>query len=137
MNIIIDDISHKLVKKEESEGYIEYNVYRADTLIGHITKCGAEIYYTARDTEGNIKGAAATLRDTLEAMILNMFYFRSFKGDRYINTLGAWLEGTEVKVEYTRNNVIKHAKRVVKYSKDAGDLYIVLDNNKYFYCEFN
>ena len=137
MNININDISHKLVKIEESDNYIKYDVYRTDTLIGYITKTGAEIHYTGRDTEGNIKATAATLRETLELMILNMFYSHSFKGERFINALGAWTEGAELSVEYTRNNTVKHAKRVVRYSKSAGDLYIVIDNRKYFYHEFN
>lgn len=137
MHLIIDDISHKLIKTEETDDYIEYDVYRADNLLGRITKVGAEIYYTGRDLEGNIRGSAATIRDTLEAMILNMFYSLTFKGGRHIITLGAWTEGAEIKVEYTKNDIVKHAKRVVRYSKDAGDLYIVLDNSKYFLCEFN
>jgi len=137
MNIVIGDLSHALIKTTSTDSYVEYDVYRADTLIGHITKSGAEIYYTGRDTEGNIKSTAATLRDTLEAMILNIFYSLTYKGDRLIKTLGAWIEGNEVQVEYVKNDYVKHTKRVVRYSKQAGDLYIVLDNNKYFYCEFN
>lgn len=139
MNIVIGDMSHKLIKTEDSDNYIEYAVYRGgnEVLIGHITKSGAEIHYTGRDTEGNIKATAATLRETLELMILNIFYFHSFKGEKFINTLGAWTEGAELSVEYTRNNTVKHAKRVVRYSKSAGDLYIVIDNRKYFYHEFN
>lgn len=137
MNIVIDNMSHNLVKTEDSDGYIEYTVYRADSLIGHITKAGAEILYTARDTDYNIITTGATLRDALESMILNMFYSSSFKGDRRINTLGAWIEGAKIKVEYTQNDTVKHTERVVRYSKQAGDLYIIIDNNKYFYCEFN
>lgn len=137
MNIIINEVSHKLVKVEETDNYVEYAIYRADSLLGSITKTGAEIYYTGRDTDGNIKASAATLRDTLEAMILNIFYISAFKGDRHIITLGAWIEGKEVKVEYTKGDIVKHSKRVVRYSAAAGDLYIVLDNQKYFYCEFN
>lgn len=137
MNIIINDISHRLVKTEDTEGYIEYDVYRADSLIGHITKSGSEIHYTARDAEKNIKGIGSTLRETLEKMVLNMFYSQSFKGDRFINTLGAWIEGSKIQVEYTKNDVVKYAERVVRYSKQSGDLYIVIDNRKYFYCEFN
>lgn len=136
MNIIINDFSHSLIKKENTVNYIEYDVYRADSLIGHITKYGAEILYTARATNYNIIATGTTLRDTLEAMILKMFYSHSFKGDRLINTLGAWTEGAEVKVEYTKNNAIRYAKRVVRYNKDAGDLYIVIDNNNYFLHEF-
>lgn len=140
MNIVIDDISHELVKNNcihHIYSYIEYDVYRADSLIGHITKAGAEIFYTGRDTDNNIVNTGATIRDTLEGMILNMFYSHTFKGDRLIKTLGAWIEGNEVQVEYTKNNIIKNAKRVVRYNKAAGDLYIVIDNNKYFYHEFD
>lgn len=137
MNIVIDDLSHELIKTADTDNYIEYDVYRAGALMGHITKSGAEIYYTGRDTENNIKGTAATLRATLESMILNMFYSHTFKGDRFIKTLGAWIEGNEVQVEYVKNDYVKHSKRVVRYNKQAGDLYIVLDNNKYFYHEFN
>lgn len=137
MHIVINDTSYKLVKAEELDDYIEYDVYKTNNLIGRITKVGAEIYYTGRDLEGNIRGSAATLKDTLEAMVLNMFYARSYKGDRFIKTLGLWYEGEELKVEYTKNNIVKHAKRVVRYSKSAGDLYIVLDNNKYFLYEFD
>ena len=137
MNIVINDLSHKLVKTEETDSYIEYAVYRIDTLIGHITKSGSEMLYTGRDTEYNIIATGSTLRETLESMILNMFYSHSFKGDRFIKTLGAWIEGAELQVEYTRNNIVKSAKRVVRYNKAAGDLYIVIDNKKYFYCEFN
>ena len=136
MNIIINDTSYKLVKTEELD-YIEYAVYKDTALLGHITKSGSEVLYTARDTEYNILTTAATLRDTLEAMILNMFYSLTYKGDKHIKTLGAWIEGTEVEIEYVKNDYVKHAKRVVRYSKAAGDLYIVIDNNKYFYYEFN
>ena len=139
MNILIDDTPHKLVKIEDSDNYVEYAVYRSknETLTGRITKSGAEIHYTGRDTEGNIKATAATLRETLELMILNMFYSHTFKGDRLIKTLGAWIEGAEIQVEYVKNDYVKYAKRVVRYSKAAGDLYIVIDNNKYFFHEFN
>ena len=136
MNIIINEVSYKLVKTEELD-YIEYAVYKNTTLIGHITKSGAEILYTARDTSYNIIATAATLRDTLEAMILNMFYSLTYKGDKHIKTLGAWIEGTEVQIEYIKKDYVKHAKRVVRYSKSAGDLYIIIDNKKYFYCEFD
>lgn len=136
MNIIINDTSYNLVKTEELD-YIEYAVYKNTALIGHITKSGVEILYTARDTSYNIITTAATLRDTLEAMILNMFYSHTYKGDKHIKTLGAWIEGTEIQIEYVKKDFIKHAKRVVRYSKTAGDLYIVIDNNKYFYCEFD
>lgn len=137
MHIIIDEISHRLVKTEETANFVEYAIYRSGVLLGYISKTGIEIHYTARDTEGNIKSTAATLRDTLEGMILNIFYSHTFKGDRYINTLGAWIEGAEVKIEYDKNNIVKHSKRVIRYDKAAGDLYITLDNNKYFYHEFN
>lgn len=137
MNIIIDDIAHKLIKTEESEGYVKYDVYRAETLIGYITKSGIEIHYTARGTDNSIINTGSTIRDTLEVMILNMFYRHSFKGEMFINTLGAWIEGAEVQVDYVKNDYVKHAKRVVRYNKQAGDLYIVIDNNKYFYHEFN
>ena len=80
MHLVINDFSYKLIKTEETDSYIEYDVYRADSLLGRIAKVGAEVYYTGRDLEGNIRGSAATLRDTLEAMILNMFYSLSFKG---------------------------------------------------------
>lgn len=136
MNIIINEVSYKLVKTEELD-YIEYAVYKNTALIGHITKSGSEVLYTARDTNYNILTTAATLRDTLEAMILNMFYSLTFKGNKHIKTLGAWIEGTEIQVEYVKKDYVKHAKRVVRYSKTAGDLYIVIDNNKYFYYEFN
>lgn len=137
MNIVIGDLSHELIKTANTDNYIEYDVYRADALIGRITKSGAEILYTSRDTDNNIINTGATIREALEGMILNMFYTHTFKGDRFIKTLGAWIEGNEVQVEYTRNNFVKHAKRVVRYSKAAGDLYIVIDNNKYFLHEFN
>ena len=133
MYIVLDDVSYELIKKEETPTYIEYDVYKTDTLIGHITKHGVEIHYTGRDTEDNIKSTASTLRETLESMILNIFYVETFKGERYIKTLGAWIEGKEIKVEYVKNDFVKHAKRVVRYSKAAGDLYIVIDNRKYFY----
>ena len=63
MNIIINDTSYNLVKTEELD-YIEYAVYKNTALIGHITKSGAEVLYTARDTDYNILTTAATLRDT-------------------------------------------------------------------------
>lgn len=137
MNIVIKDFSYELIKTEASDNYVEYQVMKNTALIGCITKAGAEVLYTARDTDNNIINTGKTIRDALEGMVLNMFYSNTFKGDRYIKTLGAWIEGTEVKVEYTKNDTVKHAKRVVRYSKSAGDLYIVIDNRKYFYCEFN
>lgn len=136
MNIIIDDLSHELTKTADTDNYVEYAVYRNTALIGYITKSGAEILYTARGTDNNIINTGATIRDALEGMVLNMFYSNTFKGDRFIKTLGAWIEGAEIKVEYVKNDYVKHAKRVVRYSKQAGDLYIMIDNNKYFYCEF-
>ena len=137
MNIVIGDLSHELIKTAGTDNYIEYDVYRAGALIGHITKSGAEILYTSRDTNNNIINTGATIREALEVMVLNMFYSNTFKGDRFIKTLGAWIEGNEIKVEYVKNDYVKHAKRVVRYNKAAGDLYIVIDNNKYFFCEFN
>ena len=137
MNIVIGELSHELIKITDTDNYKEYAVYRNKALIGHITKTGAEILYTARDTKYNIICTGKTLRDALEYMILNIFYSSSFKGERYIKTLGAWIEGSKIQVEYTKNNIIKYAERVVRYSKEGGDLYIVIDNNKYFYCEFN
>lgn len=137
MYITLNNVSYELIKKEETPTYIEYDVYKTDSLIGHITKYGAEIHYTGRDTEGNIKSTASTLRETLDSMVLNMFYSQTFKGDRYIKTVGAWIEGKEIKVEYVKNDYVKHDKRVVRYNKAAGDLYIVIDNRKYFYCEFD
>lgn len=136
MNVIFDNITYSLVQTEKASGYISYDVYKAEHLIGKITKCGAEIHYTARDTQGNIQGSGATLRDTVESMALNMFYSSEYKGDRLIKTLGAWIEGERVKVEYERKAVVNHGERVVRYSKEAGDLYITIDNRKYFYCEF-
>lgn len=137
MNIIIDDLSHELTKTADTDNYVEYAVYRSTALIGYITKSGAEILYTARDTDNNIINTGATIRDALEGMVLNMFYSNTFKGDRFIKTLGAWIEGKEINVEYVKNDCVKHAKRVIRYSKQAGDLYIMLDNNKYFFCEFD
>ncbi len=137
MNIIIGGLSHELIKTQDRDGYIEYSVYRADALIGYITKAGAEILYTGRDTEGNIRATGKTLREALDNLILDMFYSLTFKGERRIKTVGAWTEGAEVAVEYVKNDYVKHAQRIVRYSKAAGDLYIVIDNNKYFYCEFN
>ena len=136
MNMIIFDTAYTLELTEKADGFISYNVYKGDNLIGSITKVGAEIHYTARDTQGNIKGQAATLRETLESMILHMFYHSRFTNGRYIETLGEWIEGGKVRVEYERNGVVNHGERVVRYSGEAGDLYITLDNRKYFYCEF-
>lgn len=137
MNIVTHGFTHELVKTQDTDSYTEYSVHRADALIGYITKAGAELLYTGRDTEGNIRATGKTLRETLDALILDMFYTLTFKGEKYLKTVGAWTEGAEVAVEYVKNDYVKHAKRVVRYDKAAGDLYIVIDNNKYFYCEFN
>lgn len=137
MNIVIKDFSYELTKTDNTDNYVEYAVYKNTALIGYITKAGAEVLYTARDTDNNIINTGATIRDALEGMVLNIFYSHTYKGNRFITTLGAWIEGAEVKVEYVKNDAVKHAKRVVRYSKAAGDLYIVIDNRKYFYCEFN
>lgn len=137
MNIVTYGFSHELVKTQDTDSYTEYSVHRADALIGYITKAGAEILYTGRDTEGNIRATGKTLREALDALILDMFYTLTFKGEKYLKTVGAWTEGNEVAVEYVKNDHVKHAQRIVRYSKAAGDLYIVIDNNKYFYHEFN
>lgn len=136
MNIILNGCTYELIKTDDTENFIEYKVLKNDTHIGYINKYGAEVHYTGRDTAGEVKATAATLRDTLEGMVLNMFYSLSYRGERHIKTLGAWTEGATVKVEYVKNDYVKHAERVVRYSKAAGDLYITLDNNKYFYYEF-
>lgn len=136
MNMLIFETTYTLEQTDKADGYISYNVYKGTNLIGTITKAGAEIHYTARDTQDNIKCNAATLRETLESMILHMFYHSRYKGGRYLETLGAWIEGEMVKVEYERKAVVNQGERVVRYSKEAGDLYITIDNKKYFYCEF-
>lgn len=59
-----------------------------------------------------------------------------YKGLPYIKTTGVWIEGEKVKVEFERNGTRKHGERLVRYSGAAGDLYITIDNNRYFYCEF-
>lgn len=137
MNIIINDISYELIKTDDKDGYIEYAVKKNDSLMGYLTKGGAEIHYTARDTEDNIRGTAETLRDALNNMILDMFYTLSYTGDRHIKTVGAWTEGAELTVEYVKNDYVKQTTRKVKYNKAAGDLFITLDNKKYFYYEFS
>ena len=137
MNIITYDFTHELLKTQDTGSYTEYSIHRADALIGYITKAGAEILYTGRDTEGNIRATGKTLREALDNLILDMFYTLTFKGEKYLKTVGAWTEGAEVAVEYVKNEYVKHAKRVIRYDKAAGDLYIVIDNNKYFYHEFN
>ena len=63
-------------------------------------------------------------------------YECEYKGLPYIKTTGAWVEGERVKVEYERNKIVKRGERVVRYSGEAGDLYIMINNRKYFYCEF-
>lgn len=73
MNIVIDSITHELIKTADSESYIEYAVHRNTALIGYITKSGAEILYTARDTDYNIITTGSTLRDALSSMVLNIF----------------------------------------------------------------
>lgn len=137
MNIVTHGFAHELVKTQDTDSYTEYSVHRADTLIGSITKAGAEILYTGRDTDGNIRATGKTLREALDNLILDMFYSLTFKGEKYLKAVGAWTEGAEVAVEYVKNEYVKHAKRVIRYDKAAGDLYIVIDNNKYFYHEFN
>ena len=137
MNIVTYGFSHELVKTQDTDSYTEYSVHRADALIGYITKAGAEILYTGRDKTGNIRATGKTLRETLDNLILDMFCSLSFKGDKFLKTVGEWTEGAEVAVEYVKNDYVKHTKRVVRYNKAAGDLYIVIDNNKYFYHEFD
>jgi hypothetical protein len=134
--MIVFDTTYTLELTEKADDVVSYNVYKGDNLIGSIAKSGAEIHYTARDTQGNIRGNAATIRETLESMVLHMFYHSRYTNGRYIETLGEWIEGGKVKVEYERNGEVKHGERVVRYSGEAGDLYITLDNRKYFYCEF-
>lgn len=136
MNIIINDMLYKLIKTENTDDYIEYEIYKNDCLTGYITKNGAEIYYTARDLDNNVRGCAATIRESLELMLLDMFYSHRYKGDKYIKTLGKWQEGAEISVEYVANDYIKQVTRKVQYNKAAGDLYIVLGTKKYFYYEF-
>ena len=136
MNMIVKGVAYTLTETDKTEAFVTYDVFKGENLIGSISRVGAEIHYTARDTQGNIKGCAATLRDTLEEMVNRIFYGCRFKGDRLIETLGAWIEGERVKVEFERKGFVEKAERVVRYSKAAGDLYITLDNNKYFFCEF-
>lgn len=136
MNIVLYDVSYKLVQSGRAADFVSYEVYKGESKIGSITKGGAEIYYTAADMQGNVRGCAATLRETIEAMVLDMFYRSEFTKGRRIVTHGAWCEGEKVKVEFVRGDFVKYGERVVHYSKDAGDLFITIDNNKYFYCEF-
>ncbi len=64
---------------------------------------------------------------------MNDYRVTMFTSDRFI-------EGETVNLEVYSNLVArekpKHIARVVKYSKEAGDLYIRYDNRKYFYSEF-
>lgn len=137
MNIILDGVTYTLVKTDECDSkYTEYDVFNPSGLIGRITKYGSEILYSAWNVDGENRGTGKTLRDTLESMILNIFYSAEYKGDAHIKTLGAWKEGGKVFVEYVKNDFVRHTERTVKYSKSAGDLYITLDNAKYFYYEF-
>lgn len=133
MHIVLHGISYELKRtKDTNDNFKEYQVYKSDRQHGTITKCGNEIYYTARDLNNNILGTAATLKETLEILL----YTSKYRGDKYIVTVGAWFEGETVKVEYEKNNIIRHVKRIVHFDKTAGDLYITLDNAKYFYYEF-
>lgn len=136
MNIIFDGVSYQFKKVIEEESFVQYDVFKGDVLQGHITKRGVEILFTATDALGNIKGMGKTLRDALASMVLNIYYHYTFKGDKKIETLGKWIEGEKIKVEYAKNSIVKHGERVVKYDRSAGDLYIVIDNSKYFYHEF-
>lgn len=136
MNIIIDGISYDLKKTIEEEGYLQYEVFKNDNLLGYVTKSGSEILYTARDKQMDVKSVGKTIREALEEMVLQMFYKCTYTGERMIETLGKWIEGEKVKVVFDRNGIVKHAERVVKYSTAAGDLFITIDNKKYFYCEF-
>lgn len=138
MNIIIDGITYNLVKTDESDDtYSEYDVYNEAGLIGRITKHhDIEVVYSGWNVNGEHRGSGKTIREALESMILHIFFQCEYKGERYIITLGTWQEGSKVKVEYDRNNIVKHEERVVRYSGAAGDLYITIDNKKYFYCEF-
>lgn len=138
MNLIVNGATYTLVKTDESDAtYIEYDVFNHVGMIGRITKRNPEILYSAWNVNGENRGVGKNIREALESMIENIFYSRSYKGERRIKTLGEWIEGAEVKVEYARNGFVKHGKRVVRYDKAAGDLCIVIDNNKYFYYEFD
>lgn len=136
MNIIFDGVSYQFKKVIEEESFVQYDVFKGDVLQGHITKRSVEILFTATDALGNIKGMGKTLRDALASMVLNIYYRYTFKGDKKIETLGKWIEGEKIKVEYAKNSIVKHGERVVKYDRSAGDLYITVDNRKYFYHEF-
>lgn len=137
MNLIVNGATYTLVKSDESDAtYIEYDVFNHAGMIGRITKRNPEILYSAWNVNGENRGVGKTIREALESMIENIFYSRSYKGERRIETLGEWIEGAELKVEYVRNDFVKHGKRVVRYDKAAGDLFIVIDNNKYFCYEF-
>lgn len=136
MNIIFDGVSYQFKKVIEEESFIQYDVFKGDVIQGHITKRGAEILFTATDALGNIKGMGKTLREALASMVLNIYYRYTFKGEKHIETLGKWIEGEKLKVEYVKNSIVKHGERVVKYDRTAGDLYIMVDNGKYFLHEF-
>lgn len=134
MFIVMHDISYRLVKaKENNNIYTEYDVFKSDQRIGAICRYGAEIYYTVKDIDNNIIDVADTLRNALEILV----YTSVYSGDKYIKTVGAWIEGDTIKVEYAKNNTVRHVKRVVQYNAAAGDLCITLDNAKYFYYEFH
>ena len=51
-----------------------------------------------------------------------------------------FIEGETIKLEYYENKIArekpKHITRKVRYDKEAGDLYIIYKNKKYFYFEF-
>lgn len=137
MNLIVNGATYTLVKTDESDAiYTEYDVFNHAGLIGRITKSNPEIFYSAWNVNGENRGTGRTVREALESMILNIFYSAVYKGDKYIKTLGAWNEGEKISVEYVKGEFVRQAERVVKYSAAAGDLFIVIDNNKYFYCEF-
>lgn len=136
MNMIIKGVTYTLTEEANTVYGVCYDVFKGTNLIGSITRVGVEIHYTARDTQGEVRGCAGTLRKTLEEMVDRMYYYHPYKGDRYLETFGTWIEGERVKVEYDKDGVVKKGERVVRYSKAAGDLYITIDNNKYFYCEF-
>lgn len=136
MNIIFDGVSYEFKKVIDEESFVQYDVFKGDVLQGHITKRGIEILFTATDALGNIKGMGKTLREALASMVMNIYYRFTFKGDKRIITLGKWIEGEKLNVEYAKDNIVKHGERVVKYDKAAGDLYITVDNAKYFFHEF-
>lgn len=59
-----------------------------------------------------------------------------YKGEKYIKTVGAWIENNRISVEYDKNGRLKKTHRAVRFDKQAGDLYITLNNMRYFYYEF-